>query len=176
MKTEIWKDIEGYEWKYQVSNLWNIKSLNYRLLWYSKLLKCSRLWNYYWIILCNNWIQNKFYVHRLVAESFLWKSHLTVNHIDGDKNNNCINNLEFISQRENNIHARKLWLNINKKWSDNILSKKVMQTDLSWNIIWVYWSAREASRILNIPPWNIINVCNKKPKYNTAKWFIFKYL
>lgn len=58
-------------------------------------------------------VHNK-YVHRIVAEVFLPKSdgHFEVNHIDGNKSNNCVDNLEWVTHSENNLHrARKLGKN-----------------------------------------------------------------
>jgi hypothetical protein len=47
----------------------------------------------------------KYYVHRLVAEHFIdGDSSLEVNHKDGDKENNCVNNLEWVTRKENSIH------------------------------------------------------------------------
>lgn len=174
MQEEIWKDINWYEWLYQVSNTWNVKSINYKKMGISHNLTPSRFWNYKGVVLC--WkIKMKKYIHRIVMETFIWKSILTVNHIDWNKENNSLSNLEYISQKENNIHARILWLNVNKKWYDNKFSKEIIQLDIWWNEIKKYGSAREASRVLWIPASNIINVCNNKKYNKTAWWFIFKY-
>lgn len=53
-------------------------------------------------------VKKKFYVHRLVAETFLGKpkdNSMVVNHIDGDKTNNCLNNLEWVTRSQNSLHA-----------------------------------------------------------------------
>jgi hypothetical protein len=111
---EIWKDIEGYEGFYQVSNLGNVKSFD-RKVWngctfYDKpgrILKPIRVGEYLGVQLSHNARTKKFYVHRLVATAFLEKSENrnVVNHKDGDKFNNTVENLEWCTARENNDHA-----------------------------------------------------------------------
>ena len=72
METEIWKDIKGYNWKYQISSLWNVKSLNYNHSWKEKLLKNEILKSWYInISLCKFWKVKRFLVHRLVCLTFL---------------------------------------------------------------------------------------------------------
>lgn len=111
MENEIWKDIEGYEGIYQVSNLGRVKSLPklYKRKFKSyytkeKILKNSLGKNGYYRV---NLSQKIFYIHRLVAEAFIPNSDekKTVNHIDGVKTNNNISNLEWATYAENNKHA-----------------------------------------------------------------------
>ena len=108
---EIWKDIEGYEKIYQVSNLGRIKRK-------SRIIKCknNRIFQvnekimkpfdngkgYLVITLMTNKRKNE-YVHRLVAKCFLtnYNEKKVVNHLDFNKKNNCVSNLECISQKEN---------------------------------------------------------------------------
>lgn len=76
---EIWKDIKDYEWLYQISNLWNIKSLerykkNYskKQLVKEKILSIWDNWKWYKVVNLNKFNKSKtFYVHRLVWLSFL---------------------------------------------------------------------------------------------------------
>ena len=69
---EIWKDIEGYEGKYQVSNLGNIKSLNYRGHGGVKLLRQDIVYNgYKGVNLFKNGKRKHYRVHRLVAMTFI---------------------------------------------------------------------------------------------------------
>ena len=105
---EEWKDIKGYENLYQVSNLGNIRRV-------SNKTKKTRLNNWGYIII-DLWKENKSTtkaVHRIVAETFLPNpdNKAEVNHIDGNKTNNSINNLEWVTREENIQHAYDTELN-----------------------------------------------------------------
>lgn len=108
--TEIWKDIEGYEGLYQVSNLGRVKSFygkNGKLIGGAKLLSGKADKNgYREVRLCKKGVVSYKRVHRLVAEHFVHGDNsLQINHIDGDKNNNSFDNLEWVTPKENSIHA-----------------------------------------------------------------------
>lgn len=116
MDKEIWKDIKGYEGLYQVSNLGRVRSLD-RTVNYkdkSKALRKGRILKthqykcgYSRVVLWNeNTYKNKS-VHRLVAQAFIPNpdNKPFVNHIDGNKGNSCLNNLEWCDQSENMQHA-----------------------------------------------------------------------
>lgn len=113
--TEVWKDIKGYEGYYQVSNLGGVKSLTKivkrgtnQLTVYERILKpINNGNNYVRICLCKDGLK-KFYVHRLVASAFLErKDHQDqVNHINKITNDNRVENLEWVSNRENSCHSR----------------------------------------------------------------------
>lgn len=104
---EIWKDIKGYEGLYQVSNLGNIKSFEFRnnrgIFKREKILYKSTRSGYYTVNLCKNTIRKSKQVHRLVAEAFIPNplNKKIVNHIDFDRKNNKVENLEWCSQKEN---------------------------------------------------------------------------
>ena len=113
---EIWKDIEGYENDYQVSNLGRVKSLpkkcwNGKGYWFrdGRILIPIKSKKGYLNVWCRKRI---FKVHRLVANAFIPNPQNLpqVNHIDGDKSNNYVNNLEWISPKENIKHSHKLGL------------------------------------------------------------------
>lgn len=106
---EIWKDIEGYEGLYQVSNLGQVKSLNYKRTGKEKILSLNKKKNGYLLAsLCINKKQKKFLVHRLVANTFIPNpSDLPqVNHIDQNKLNNKVDNLEWCDNRYNTRYSR----------------------------------------------------------------------
>ena len=104
---EIWKPIEGYEGLYEVSNLGRVKSLK-RLHTKERIL--SQFLNHRGYARVNLWKENKsrkYSVHRLVAEAFIPNpdSKPQVNHIDENKTNNSVENLEWCTQLENHNHG-----------------------------------------------------------------------
>lgn len=115
---EVWKDIKGYEGRYQVSNKGRVKGLpindkfckrqNEVIL---KTFLCGS--GYQEIILTNNGQRKPKLIHRLVAEHFVDnpEGKAEVNHKDGNKLNNASNNLEWVTSSENQLHARRV-LNI----------------------------------------------------------------
>lgn len=114
---ELWKDIKGHEGTYQVSSEGRVRSLDRVIKGRSmpgKLLKLQESNNgYLRAFLCVGNRKNKpFSVHRLVAKSFIDNSFNkpVVNHIDGDKQNNSISNLEWSTLSENTKHSFNIGL------------------------------------------------------------------
>lgn len=98
---EEWKDIEGYEGLYQVSNMGRVKSLHFGK---EKILKTSNDGNdYQVVVLCKHGEHNTLRVHKLVAVAFVdgYFKGAVVNHIDENKQNNVWTNLEWCTQRYN---------------------------------------------------------------------------
>ena len=126
MENEIWKDVPGYAGIYQVSNLGHVKSLSRqiivrgytRLLHNDRLIKISKYKNgYCFVTLSKNGINEQILLHRLVIKTFVGNSKLEVNHKDGNKENNNINNLEYVTHSENQFHSfRVLKRNQVKSW------------------------------------------------------------
>ena len=120
MKEEIWKDIEGYEGLYQVSNLGRVKRMrfiNKNTNIEKERIKSQKIRKdgYLEVALYKNGKGKYIQVHRLVAKSFIPnpKKLPQVNHIDGNKENNCVDNLEWVTNKENVTHAIKTGLQNN---------------------------------------------------------------
>lgn len=142
MNKEIWKPVKGYEGLYEVSNLGRVKSLE-RIVERSdgkkytvneRILKARMTLNgYYRINLHNQGVMETINIHQLVAESFLKHTpcglKLVVNHINFDKKDNRVVNLEIVTQRENanqkhlpstSQYTGVYWAKANKKWKVSI--------------------------------------------------------
>jgi len=107
---EIWKDIVGYEGLYQISNLGNVMSLNYRKRGYSQILvpkKNNR--GYLWVELKSNGKRKCMTIHRLVANAFLDNSSALplINHKDENPINNRVDNLEWCDNSYNVLYSLK---------------------------------------------------------------------
>tara|TARA_R110000822_G_scaffold301638_1_gene425541 strand:- start:33 stop:512 length:480 start_codon:yes stop_codon:yes gene_type:complete len=102
---EVFKDIPNYKGMYQVSNLGNVKSLNYNKSKKEKLLILDLYGGqYYRVLLQNKKNRKKFSVHQLVAITFLdYKktNGMVLDHIDNNPLNNCVNNIQVVSNRFN---------------------------------------------------------------------------
>ena len=108
MTQEEWRPIPGYDGLYEVSNCGRVRSYRHNRWGRSETPKiiCGDNGHYLGVTLCKNG-QNRQYIHKLVAEVFIPNpNHLSeVNHIDGDKRNNRVENLEWCSHKENMQHA-----------------------------------------------------------------------
>lgn len=123
---EIWKDIKGYEGLYQVSNLGRVKSLERIILdsfctrqFKGKILSPTQhngKQPYYYVTLSKEHKSHKEFIHRLVAITFINnpKNLRQVNHKNGNTHDNNVNNLEWVTNRDNTIHAYDNYLR-NKK-------------------------------------------------------------
>ena len=162
---EIWKDIKDYEDLYTISNYGKIKRKKDNYIF--KENKNSR--GYRVITLTKNKIEKSYSVHRLVAETFIPNIYNLpqINHKDGNKMNNKVNNLEWCNQSYNMKHAYKNGLEIKK-------CKKVNQYDLDNNLIMTWNSVKEASKKLGIKSQKIYLVCNSKR--NKAGNYIWRYV
>ena len=107
--TEVWKSIPGYEDIYQVSDLGRIRRIpkNYSLNKPRVLKPCSRK-GYHFVCLSRNNKTKQIGVHRLVMLAFVGKSDLQVNHIDANRVNNRLDNLEYVTNHQNIEHQKKI--------------------------------------------------------------------
>lgn len=179
---EIWKDIDGYNGKYQISNKGEVRSFS---RWKNgEILKggcCGKPGPYRFVSLVGSGRKDvkQFYIHRLVAKYFVENpnNYKEVNHIDGNTLNNSAENLEWCSHLYNMRHALK-----NGKLSHDFEkgkkhknSKAVYQKDMSGNIIKEWESVNQIQRETDFRASSIFCCCNKRKYYHTAYGYIWEY-
>lgn len=172
---EIWKPIENYVGYYDISNLGNVRSLK-RLLEDSigriytikfRILKLGKDTDGYpQVILQKDRLKYSAKVHRLVANAFIPNPYnkQTVNHIDGNKENNNMLNLEWATIKENIQHSYDTGLRFALRGSEHTLSKSIIQYDLNLNYLNTYGSTVEAERLTGINRRTISYCANLKTK------------
>lgn len=105
-----WKQIKDYEGLYEVSNDGRVRRLRFinGSHNFEKIKECKQTlntWGYMTVNLSKNGKSNTKRVHRLVANAFLGESELQIDHIDGNKQNNRLDNLEYVTAKENTNRA-----------------------------------------------------------------------
>lgn len=173
---EIWKPIVGWEGLYEVSNLGNVRSVDryvmqrdYVRFCKGKMLKPTlHKTNYYIVTLRNSGIQKVSKVHQLVMNTFNPKpsnQKLEINHIDGDKKNNRLENLEWCTHKENLQHASKHHL--------LSLYRPINQYDINGNFIKRWDSMKEARDYYGYGINSLRNACKRKSGIH--KNYIWRY-
>jgi len=155
--------INGFD-NYAVSNygkIKNVKNGNF-------LTPTKNNQGYLRYVFCQNGIKKGFNIHRLVALYFIPNpSGLPyVNHIDGDKTNNNVSNLEWCTAKQNDAHARENGLKVQ--------NKPIKTTHIETGKIFIFNSVGEASSILNINKGTIHKVLSKKR--NKTHGYTFEYI
>ena len=163
---EVFRDIPGYEGLYQVSNLGNVKSLgngdNNSNVGKERMLKLQKDKDGYLTVFLSIHNYKKLHkVHRLVAQAFLPNpnNYPQINHIDENKTNNNVDNLEFCTAQYNIDYSQ---------------SKPVCQYSLDGIYIATYKSIKEASKQTGINQGDISCCC--RGKYKTSGGYIWKYV
>ena len=162
---EIWRDVAGFEGLYQVSNYGKVKNTLS-----NKVLKNVLHHRGYLIVgLTKNKRAKTFSVHRLVAAAFIPNpnNYPQVNHKDENKQNNCIDNLEWCTQKYNNTYGTRI-----EKAKIGI-SKKLLQYDLNGNLLRTWSSLTIASNVLNISKSAISQCCTGKHRH--AGGYVWKH-
>lgn len=168
---EIWKDIEGYEGLYQVSNWGRVRSL-----WFGKekMLQPVKHKNGYLFVSLGR--KKTISIHRLVAEAFIPNPDNLpqVNHRDENKENNNVDNLEWCDSKYNNNYGTH-----NKRVSDTQIndqnkSKKVIQFSKTGEFIREWPSTNECGRN-GFNQGHVAACCRGNTKLKTYKGYIWKY-
>lgn len=185
---EIWKNVVGYKGLYQVSNRGRVKSVP-RVVTYKNgtiqhrngmvLSLPVHSCGYNRIILSKNANKVSLYVHRIVALAFIRnpENKSQVNHKNGIKTDNRVENLEWATCSENHYHSFKNGLNkgcTGWRGEKNARSVPVVQYSCNGGLIEEYPSMSDASRATGINPGNIYRSCNKDNAFAGGfKWEYF---
>jgi hypothetical protein len=167
--------VKGFENYYEISNLGNVR----RLGSLNNLKPINNGKGYLSVCLSVKSQIKRFYIHRLVAMSFLdnKENKEEVNHINGIRTDNRIINLEWVTRSENHFHRYKTLkqkgVNFGKTGALNWKSKKVNKLDLDYNLLEQYPGVMEAMRITKINESSIR--CCIYGKQKTAGGFKWQY-
>lgn len=164
--TEVWKEIEGYEGYYEVSSFGRVRSIDRyvkgrwdaQIFCASRFMKCKRVKNgYLHVKLTKDGERKEPLVHRLVASAFIPNPEglEQVNHIDGDKTNNNVDNLEWCSASQNQLHSRRVLKRICGHPRKPVICLENRK---------VYESAHHAARDLGLNPAGIYYTCEGRNK------------
>jgi len=163
-KMEVWGKIKDYP-NYEVStkgNIRNIKTLN--------ILKSSLRNGYPSVSLSKEGKSNTKNIHRIVASTFIGESELIVNHKDGNKTNNSLENLEWVSYEDNTKHA--LENNLQKTHPNRVGQYKLKDEKLI--LMREYSSIIEASKETGISDKHIGSVCRGNRK--STGGYVWRYI
>lgn len=161
-----WRTLNQFDKKYEISDWGEIRNLKTQ-----RILKTSNRINNMGYLRVRI-LGKEYLVHRLVAQTFIInpKNKPQVNHIDGDKTNNKAENLEWVTNSENQLHA----------YNNNLQTRKarkrteVYQLDIDENIIKKWESIGKAHKELKIAYASIVNCC--KGIYRTGGGYVWKYV
>ena len=170
MEKEIWKDIEGYEGLYKISNMGRVKSLNYNKTGKERILKAGKNnIGYLHVQLWKDRKGKRYKIHRLVAQAFIQfvpqeGVMYEVDHRNTDRTDNRAINLYWVSRSQN----------MNNPITNSKISKPVLGINKINGLILEFPSIMEASRQTGIDPSSIAKCCNGKRK--SAGGYHWQYL
>lgn len=173
-----WKIVEGFNDIYRISNDGLVQSRRNKNgkkvtnTW--RNLAIHKRGQYLFVVLYKDKKRHQVLIHRLVAEAFIPNPNnkVQVNHIDGDKHNNRVSNLEWATPSENMMHSS--WVLHRDMFEKRKV--KVGQFDMDNNLVKVWDSATDASNILRIGRENIVNCCKKRRYFKTAGGYQWEYI
>jgi hypothetical protein len=184
---EIWINIKDYEGLYQISNFGRVKSLERikkpgKGFYFRKervLRETKDKDGYLYVVLLKESYRYTVKIHRLVAKAFIPnpEDKKQVNHKNGIKTDNNVDNLEWVTQSENITHSFRVlgqkpnMAGLGKFGIDSKRSMKVCQYSIDGEFIKQWDSGADASRSLNIPQSNISSCSLNRPGYNHAGGF-----
>lgn len=149
---EVWRDIDGYEGLYQISNLGRIKSLPKKTKQKTTFLRPGvNSVGYANVVLHKNGEKHNYKVHRLVARAFIPNSEdlPCINHKDENKLNNNVSNLEWCSVKYNTNYGSGMRRNAEKQIATKATRKPIFMIDGNNNITW-FQSIRDCQRITGL--------------------------
>ena len=163
---EIWKDIKGFEGYYQVSNLGEIKSFKRKI---PKILKPGTSRGYKSITLVKNKIRFLYTVHKLVLINFDKdpKPNEECNHKDHNKSNNNINNLKWVTSKDNMIYSYK------SDKCEGLHYRPVVFINKKNEMTEYFYSVERAEKYYNGRVKNIWGRCNYNKKNNKHIGWLF---
>lgn len=194
---EIWLSVVGYEKLYAISNKGRIKSYGTegeKRVWACGKVRIStkkdrilsqKKHNRGYKMICLFSQDGKKYttIHRLVAEAFIPNPHnkRTVNHINGIKWDNRVENLEWATDSENGLHAfrslgrKPVRTYLGRYGDSHNKSKPILQYEINGTFIRRWGNAQEAYRELGINSTGISVACRRGRGHNRAKGFLWKF-
>ena len=156
---EIWKDVVGYEGLYKVSNKGNVYSIRSKMN-----LKQDKPKGYRRVKLYSKGNTKRIKVHQLVAKTFIPNpmSKKCVNHINGIKHDNRVENLEWVTDLENRKHAKEIGLM--KKGEKHPMAKLSKEQVLEIRRLWATgnYLKIELSRMYKVDPTTIKNIVDRR--------------
>jgi hypothetical protein len=171
MINEVWKSVPGYETLYVVSSLGRVKSLSKKGAYRELVMRPKLEGGYFRLMLCKQSKRRSFRIHRLVAMAFLPNpgNLPQVNHIDGVKTNNNVNNLEWCTASYNISHAFRTGLNQISETQKRLIGintskrqkKRIVVIDIIEHKSTLYSSVNEAGFALSCVP-SAISTCLKR--------------
>ena len=167
--TEEWRTVI-YDGKvyhnYEVSNLGRVRSLNYKRTGEIKILSNSKMKKTGYLVARLG--KTQYYVHRLVAETFIPNPNNLpeVNHIDENKENNSVENLEWVSHKQNINHGTCQ----ERKAKTKGKRVRCIETGV------IYESCYDVERKTGLPHGSIWNCCNDKKYYKTCGGYHWEFI